>query len=138
MTETTLEMEKQDLTNQVESTEQLEKPQPRRVFIPQADIFESEDAFVLTLDMPGVSEEMVDLTLEKDVLTISGSIEDTSLGSHTLTYREYRTGDYRRSFTISDAIDRDQIEATMKNGVLRVNLPKVEEVKTRKIEVRSA
>ena len=138
MTEKTLEMQKQDLNEGTEISEVIETPRPRHRFIPRADIYEDEDAVFLILDMPGVGEDMVDLTLEKSSLTIKGSIEDIHQDAYKLTYREYRVGDYQRTFTLSDDIDSDAIEATMKNGVLRVTLPKIEETKPRKIAVQSA
>ncbi len=137
MTEKTLEMQKQDLNEETEMSEIAERTKPRHRFIPRADIYENEDAIFLTLDMPGVGEDLVDLTLEKKILTIKGTIEDIQQDTYRLTYREYRVGDYQRSFILSDEVDRDAIEATMKNGVLRVTLPKIEEVKARKITVRS-
>lgn len=138
MTEKTLEIQKQDLDEETEMSEMVERTKPRCRFIPRADIYENDDAVFLTLDMPGVGEDQVDLTLEKNVLTIKGSIEDIQHDAYELTYREYHVGDYQRSFVLSDAVNRDAIGATMKNGVLRVTLPKVEEVKARKIAVRSA
>jgi len=132
-TEKTLEIQQEELN----VAEPVENRRPRRRFIPRVDIFENDSAVFLTLDMPGVGENDVDLTLEKNVLTIKGSIEEFQPETHELTYREYRTGDYRRTFILSDEVYRDQIEASMKNGQLRVTLPKVEEVKPRKIEVRT-
>jgi HSP20 family molecular chaperone IbpA len=133
MTEQTLEIQKQD----VETTTTIERTHPRRRFIPRADIFENDDAVFLTVDMPGVGETSVDLTLEKNILTIRGEIESILPDDYRLTYREYRVGDYVRTFALSDEVNRDQIEALMKNGVLRVTLPKAEEAKARKIEVRA-
>ena len=133
MTEQTLEIEKQDKEN----TKAIERVQPQRRFIPRVDVFENEEAVFVTVDMPGVSEQAVDLTLEKNILTITGQIDDVLPESFDISYREYRSGDYRRSFALSDEIDRENIEAVMKNGVLRLTLNKVEEAKARKIEVRA-
>jgi HSP20 family protein len=134
MTDKTLEIQEQD----VETTETTERAYPRRLFIPRVDIYENDDAVFLAVDLPGVPEDAVDLTLEKNILTIHGAIDDIHPGDHELTYREYRVGDYKRTFSLSDEVDRDQIEATMNNGVLRVTLSKVEEAKSRTIEIRSA
>jgi HSP20 family protein len=134
MTEQTLEIQKQD----TETTTIVEKARPRRRFIPRVDVFENDDAVYLTIDMPGVGEDSVDLTLEKNILTINGEIEDILPEDYRLTHREYRVGDYIRTFALSDEVNRDQIEALMKNGVLRLTLPKAEEAKARKIEVRTA
>ena len=124
MTEMTLEIEKQEN----ESAPVQEYRRPRRRYIPRVDIFENDNAVFLTLDMPGVGEDSVDLTLEKNVLTVVGAIEEFAPAGYELNYREYRVGDYRRTFSLSDELDRDLIRASMKNGVMRITLPKVEEI----------
>jgi len=115
-----------------------ERTRTRRVFIPRVDIYETGDAVILMADMPGVSQDQVDITLEKNVLTIVGYVEATERDGYSLSYSEYSEGDYERTFALSDEVDRNRIEATMKDGVLKLTLPKAEEVKTRKIAVRSA
>jgi HSP20 family molecular chaperone IbpA len=82
--------------------------------------------------MPGVDEGTVDVTLEKDMLTVYGTVE----AGGGATYAEYETGDYKRVFTVSDEIDRDGIKATVKNGVLKLVLPKAEQAKAKKIKIR--
>jgi HSP20 family protein len=110
----------------------------RRVFMPRADIYETPDAIIVFSDMPGVDEKNVDITLEKNVLTISGHVEPPPLPSGVrLIYEEYEIGDYLRAFTLSDEVDRDRIEASMKQGVLKVTLPKSTSAKTRKISVKA-
>lgn len=110
----------------------------RRVFMPRADIFETADAIVLVADMPGVDEKGVDITLEKNVLTISGHVEPEKVAENArLAYEEYEVGDYQRVFTLSDEVDREHIEAALKNGVLRVTLPKAGAAKTKKISVKA-
>lgn len=115
-----------------------ERTRTRRVYIPRVDIYETADSVVLMADMPGVSQDQVDITLEKNVLTIVGYVEATERDGYSLSYSEYSEGDYERTFALSDEVDRNRIEATMKDGVLKLTLPKAEEVKTRKIAVRSA
>lgn len=109
----------------------------RRVFMPRADIYEMPEAIVLVADMPGVDEKGVDITLEKNVLTISGHVEPEKVAENArLAYEEYEVGDYQRVFTLSDEVDREHIEAALKNGVLRVTLPKAGAAKTKKISVK--
>jgi len=115
-----------------------ERTRNRRVFVPRVDIYETADAIVLVADMPGVDETGVDITLEKNVLNIVGEVKATEEKEYSLSYAEYDAGDYERAFTISDEVDRDRIEATVKNGVLRVVLPKAEAVKARKIAIKAA
>ena len=115
-----------------------ERTRARRVYIPRVDIYENGDAVVLLADMPGVDENGVDVTLERNILTITGYIQDDERAGYGLAYREYGEGDYERTFALSDEVDRNRIEATIRDGVLMLTLPKAEEMKTRKIAVRSA
>ncbi len=114
-----------------------ERTRRRRVFAPPVDIVEDEKAITLYADMPGVDEKHVNISLERDVLTIEGTVEWQEPDTHQLVYREYRTGDYRRSFTLSEEIDREKIEAVMKHGVLQLTLPKAAPPEARKITVRA-
>ncbi|OGW40988.1 MAG: hypothetical protein A2010_15995 [Nitrospirae bacterium GWD2_57_9] len=112
-----------------------ERTRPQKVYTPDVDILERKDDIVVTADLPGVDEKNLDITLEKNMLTIYGRVEADSLRMHRLAYSEYGVGDYQRTFTLSDEVDKDRIQATMKNGVLRLVLPKAEGAKTRKILV---
>ena len=116
---------------------EAERTRAKPAFIPRVDIYETNDAVALIADMPGVDENSVDITLEKNVLTINGYIEPERPEGYSLAYAEYRVGDYQRSFNISNEIDQENIEATMKDGVLHLHLPKAEPT-TKKIAVQSA
>src|SRR5690606_27277348 len=105
---------------------------------PSADIYETEDHVVLVVDMPGVAAEDVDLTLERQVLTIRGRIRHDRPEGYRPIYEEYGEGDYERAFTISEEIDRDRLEARCANGVLTLKLPKAETAKPRRIAVQAA
>jgi HSP20 family molecular chaperone IbpA len=130
----TMEAEKQE----VETVDGAERTRARRAYVPRVDIYETEDAIVLLTDMPGVEESSIDITLEKNVLTINGYVEVDTPDNYSLAYAEYESGDYERSFNLSDEIDREKIEATVKNGVLRLHLPKAGPAKTRKITVKGS
>lgn len=129
--------EKKELQKEVRGMVATEGTRNRRIYVPKTDIYETKDSIVLIADMPGVDEKSVDVTLEKNVLTIQGRVEPDTYEDHSLAYYEYDTGDYQRAFTISDEVDRDKIEATVKHGVLRVILPKAEPVKAKKITIKS-
>ncbi len=131
MTAATQDVIKKEAANQ----EGVERTRPRKVFTPAVDILEKKDEIVVTADMPGVDERSVDITLEKNILTINGRVEPEIPEGYRLAFSEYGIGDYQRAFTISEEIDRDRIEASVKNGVLRLVLPKAAEAKTRKIAV---
>mgnify|MGYP006296577345 CR=1 FL=1 len=124
------EAEKQELAE-----EGPERTRDRRAFVPRADIYENEDQIVIVADMPGVDEETVDITLEKNVLTINGYVEEVRPDEdYALAYVEYRVGDYVRRFSVSNQIDQENIEATVRDGVLHLYLPKVKPT-TKKITV---
>ena len=77
------------------------------------------------------------ITLEKDILTIRADIDESIYGQRKATYTEYGIGDYYRQFTLSDEIDREKIEASMKDGILKIVLPKTEPYKTKKIAIQA-
>lgn len=114
----------------------LERTRSKRVYTPAVDILEEKDGLLLIADMPGVDENSVDITLEKNVLSIHGKVEPEVPENHRLSASEYGIGDYQRSFNLSDELDREKIQARVKNGVLRLTLPKAEIAKTRKIPVK--
>lgn len=133
MADTAKEMQKKE----AEAPEKGELTRARRVYNPAVDIIERKDDIVVIADMPGVDEKSVDITLEKNVLTIYGKVEAIIPEKHNLYISEYGIGDYQRAFTLTDEVDREKIQASVKNGVLRVVLPKAEAVKTRKIAVKA-
>lgn len=108
-----------------------------KVYFPRADIFESQDKIVVITDMPGVSEKNVDITLENNVLTINGYLEQRKFEGYNLAFAEYEKGDYKRAFTLSNTIDREGIEAAFKNGVLTLTLPKSKSSQAKKITVKA-
>ena len=119
-------------------TETRERTPDRPVFVPPADIYETRDNIVVMAEMPGVAPDGVDITLERRGLTIRG--RNAGPGNEHIgyqrVYNEYADGDYERVFTLSENIDRDRIEATLKDGVLHLVLPKSETAKPRKIELK--
>lgn len=131
MTEAAKEMQKKE----AETPETGEHTRAHRIYTPQVDIIERKDEIVVIADMPGVDEKSVDITLEKNVLTIYGKVEADIPKDQKLILSEYGIGDYQRVFTLSEEIDRDKIKASVKNGVLRLVMPKAESVKTRKIPI---
>lgn len=120
---------------QLESEAERTKPGP--VFVPAVDIFESEAAITLLADMPGVSSENISIDLHENQLTLSGEVEPLISGKEGYLLQEFETGTFHRQFTLSDRIDQKAITATVKDGVLRLVLPKAEKAKPRKIEVKA-
>ena len=124
-------------TKKNENTRPAEEARAIPVYAPNTDIYETLDAMIVVADMPGVDEKHVEVQLENDVLTLTGrSIPEDN---HNLesSYREYSAADYQRSFTLSEDIERENIKARIKDGVLRVTLPKTKKNRTMEIPVES-
>ena len=138
MAEETRDMQVQETEKQEVAEGDVERTRARRCFVPRTDIYEIGDDLYLAVDMPGVEDKSVDITLERNVLTINGYVDPIYPENYQIAYAEYDVGDYQRSFRLSDDIDRDKIEATVKEGVLRLRLPKADTAKARKIAVTSA
>jgi HSP20 family molecular chaperone IbpA len=134
MTKPTLDSQKQEL----QQAEANERTRDSQVFTARADIYETENAIVVLADMPGASEDSIDITLEKNVLNIRAAVEFEVPNGHSLVYGEYAVGDYERSFVLPNEIDRSKIEASVKDGVLHLFLPKSPETQPRKIAVKAA
>ena len=116
----------------------VEPTRTARVYTPEVDIVETADSIVLTADMPGVDEKSVEVTMENDVLRVEGHATADVPQGFRLAAAEYGVGDYRREFTVSSEIDRDKIRASVRNGVLRLTLPKAEPARKRKIAIEAA
>ena len=121
--------EKQELANKEEKTI------PGRFFVPAADIFETDDALTVILEMPGVEKKNVSVALENDTLRIEGQIDYSHYQGMEPVYTEYNVGHYARGFTLSGKIDREKISAQLDDGVLTLTLPKVREAMPRHIQV---
>jgi len=114
-----------------------ERTRDRLAFVPRADIYETNEGITVLADMPGVDESTVDITLESNVLTIRGYVDPVEPEGRSLAFSEYRVGDYERAFSLSDQIDQDAIDALVKDGVLRLHLPKITEARKRTIAIRA-
>ena len=108
-----------------------------RVYVPKVDIYSEDEGVVILVEMPGVDENELDISLEKQVLTISGYVSPDEPEGYDLAYSEYNVGDYQRSFTLPDEIDTNNIEASISKGILRLLLQKAPEAQARKITVKA-
>jgi len=107
----------------------------REYFAPEIDLMEGADSFLLSANIPGADEKSVSVTVERNVLSIRAESDNTAPEGYRPLYTENEAGGYIRELTLSDSIDREGITATVKNGVLRLTLPKAEKARTIKIEV---
>lgn len=115
-----------------------EQTRPGPVYTPAADIFESDEAITVLADMPGVTASSLQVDLRDNVLTLSGRVTDSTDDNEAPVLREFGVGTFFRQFSLSDKIDQSKIDANLRDGVLRLELPKAEKAKPRQIKVRTA
>ncbi|CAA9431812.1 MAG: hypothetical protein AVDCRST_MAG51-2717 [uncultured Ramlibacter sp.] len=111
---------------------------PAQHVVPPVDIFEDEHGITLLADLPGVSRERLGVRVDGDSLLIEGTAEVAGPRELELVYGEAQVPAYRREFTLSRELDASRIDAQLKDGVLRLSIPKAEDAKPRRIEVRLA
>lgn len=104
---------------------------------PLVDIHERPEGLILEAEVPGATEDNVRIQLQENVLVLHVKVTQTLPGNARLLHQEYQVGDYYRSFILSDEVERSKITAELRNGVLRLILPKAERIKTRRIEIKS-
>ena len=103
---------------------------------PPVDIVENENGIVLVADLPGVSKERLGVRVDGESLTVEGSASVPVAEGFELVHQEVRHPAYRRSFTLSRELDASKIEASLKDGVLTLRIPKAEEARPRRIDVK--
>jgi len=108
------------------------------VYSPAVDIFENDHSITLLADMPGVKASDLEIDLRENVLTLTGRVTPPATSRESNVLREYRPGTFFRQFTLSETIDQPKIDAQLNDGVLRLELPKVEKARPRQITVRSS
>jgi HSP20 family molecular chaperone IbpA len=108
------------------------------VYSPVVDIFESDDRISLLADMPGVKPQDLKIDLRESTLTLSGRVDCGSGKNETSIMTEYESGTYFRQFALSEMIDQSKIDAKLVDGVLHLDLPKLERAKPRQISVRTS
>lgn len=120
-------------------TEVQGRTQPREpdyLLVPPADIFEDADGVTLTLDMPGVTRDRLKVEAERETLLVQGEAAISVPEGIDPAYAEVRSTQYHRSFALTGELDADRIEASLRDGVLVLRIPKRSELKPRRIEVR--
>ena len=113
-----------------------EKTVPSRYYVPNTDIYETEEALTLVMEMPGVEKKDVSVQLESDVLRVDGRIDFSKYDGLEPVYAEYNIGHFTRGFTLSDKIDQDGISAELADGVLTLTLKKAKAALPRRIAIR--
>jgi len=113
-----------------------EKTVPGRFYVPYSDIYETDEALTVLMEMPGVAREGVSVALEDDVLRVEGKIDFGKYEGMEPVYTEFNVGHYTRSFALSGKIDRERIGAQLEDGVLVLTLPKAREAQPRRIAIQ--
>ena len=113
-----------------------EKTVPGRFYVPYADIYETDEALTVLMEVPGVEREGVSVALEDDVLRVEGRIDFGKYEGMEPAYTEFNVGHYTRSFALSGKIDRERIGAQLEDGVLVLTLPKAREAQPRRIAIQ--
>jgi HSP20 family molecular chaperone IbpA len=124
------------MSNEVQASGQPQREQPW--VVPPVDVFENESGITLVADLPGATREALQVRVDGDTLTIEATAATDAPAGMELVYSEAEFPSYRRSFTLSRELDAGRIDASLKDGVLRLAIPKTEEAKPRRIEVRAA
>lgn len=131
---------RQDLRrNEGQARQDERQPQQRRqeqpTMIPRVDVIEDEKGITVLADLPGVSRDTLEIHIEGDSLTIEGQVTAATPEAMEAAYAEVRVPRFRRSFTLSRELDGGRIEAQLKDGVLRLRIPKQEHAQPRRISV---
>jgi HSP20 family protein len=112
-----------------------ERTAPGRFYTPYTDVYETEDALTVVMEMPGVDRKDVEVELKDGVLRVEGRIDLSKYSGMEPVYTEYNVGHYTRSFALSDKVDRERIAAQLEDGVLTLTLPKTTEARPRRIAI---
>lgn len=106
-----------------------------RYYTPRADVQTRANDILVLIDLPGVNEADLDITVEKNVLTVTGKTDPITVEKAEPRYGEFALEGFQRSFALTDGVDTEKIQASLKDGVLRLTLPKSEKMKPRRIPI---
>ena len=127
-------------TLQVQEKKELaakgEKTVPARYYVPATDIYETDEALTVVMEVPGVERKDIEINIEDDMLKVEGRIDFSKYEGLEPLYTEYNVGHFSRAFTLSSKIDQQQIGANIEDGVLTLTLPKAKEAQPRRIEIK--
>jgi len=115
-----------------------ERIEQASLYTPLVDITETDDAFLFQADAPGVKSGDIDISFENGVLTIQGKVQPRRAQDQNYVWQEYGVGNFYRQFTLNTPVNVDQIRAELKNGELKLTVPKAESARTRKIQIKTS
>lgn len=119
-----------------ENSALMRKPEPAAFVTPLADIYETDDAYVVMVDMPGATKESIGITLDKSSLVIKSVNDSLFRDDARILHSEIVEGNYLRTFNLTEGIDRDNVDARFESGVLTMKLFKKEEIKPREVRIQ--
>lgn len=122
---------------QQQAKQPQDQQQTQRAVLPDCDVFEDDSGITLLADMPGVPKDQLDIKVEGDTLLIEGSVQAAMPDGLEAVYAEVRVPRYRRSFTLSRELDTSHIDASLKDGVLNLRIPKQAHAQPRRITVNA-
>jgi len=128
--------DKQDVATRESTAAERAEREPSLVIVPAADVFEDSSGITLQLDMPGVAKDRLNLQVNQNALVIEGSAQISMPQDMAALHAEVRSTHYRRSFVLSEELETDKVDASLRDGVLTVRIPKRAELQPRRIEVR--
>jgi len=129
--------DKQDVAARESNAAERAEREPSLVIVPAADVFEDSSGITLQLDMPGVAKDRLSLQVNQNALVIDGSAQISMPQDMAALHAEVRSTRYRRSFVLSEELETDKVDASLRDGVLTVQIPKRAELQPRRIEVRA-
>ena len=136
MSDKTKEVTKTESQKPLKSEFAGEKTISGKYYIPRTDIVETDKSLIVTMDVPGVNKDNINIRLENNNLEVDAQIDFSPYEKLNPVHTEYNVGHFTRSFTVSNVIDTAKIDANLAEGVLTLTLPKAPEAQPRKIEIR--
>jgi HSP20 family molecular chaperone IbpA len=125
------------MSSQLQDT--VDRPERDTPFVvPPVDVYEDESGITLLADLPGVSRDRLGVRVDGDTLVVEATASTPQPEGMQLIYGEANCPNYRRQFTLSRELDTKRIDASLKDGVLKISIPNLEEARPRRIEVRAA
>lgn len=121
------------MANEVARQQTQDLPQVR----PAADILQKDDSYYILIDMPGVNKKKLQISVDDNVLTVQADTDYPRTEQESYIENEFGNAQYIRKFTLSDNVDKENIQANLKNGLLRLHLPKSPEAKPKRIQIQS-
>ena len=119
-----------------QASRELQQQQQQRFVVPPVDVFENESSITLLADLPGVARDQLHVRVDGDNLVLEATASTTGPEDMELVYGEAQVPNYRRQFTLSRELDTGRIEAQLRDGVLKLTIPKAEEARPRRIQVQ--